>query len=102
MAWNLRFSVLTIVHTPQFLTPWRSETTDPMYNVWIDTNPHAPSKEHTSKPYTFAGQAVVKNIFFRERSNLMDHAALEDAETSLKNMLRDFLEDSKIVPEHLR
>lgn len=40
---------------------------------------------------------------FRERTNLMDKDALDDAETSLQNMLRDFVNDKKNeVPENLR
>lgn len=48
-------------------------------------------------------QAIVNQILFRERSNLMDRAAIDDAETSLQNMLRDFLSDKKNkIPDHIR
>lgn len=47
------------------------------------------------------GQAIVNKVFFRQRSNLLDPEALEDAETTVRNMLRDYLE-SKNVPERVR
>lgn len=48
-------------------------------------------------------QAIVNQILFRERSNLMDRAAIDDAETSLQNMLRDFLGDKRNkIPDHIR
>ncbi|CAB1118703.1 unnamed protein product [Ectocarpus sp. CCAP 1310/34] len=48
-------------------------------------------------------EAIGKQIFFRERSELMDKDSLEDAETSLQNMLHDFVYDDKNnVPENLR
>lgn len=48
-------------------------------------------------------QAIGKQVFFRERSELMDKDSLEDAETSLQNMLHDFVYDDKNnVPEELR
>lgn len=48
-------------------------------------------------------QAIGKQVFFRERSELMDKDSLEDAETSLQNMLHDFVYDDKNnIPEDLR
>lgn len=48
-------------------------------------------------------QAIAKQVLFRERTNLMDKDSLEDAETSLQNMLRDFVRDRENeVPEDLR
>ncbi|CAM9801119.1 unnamed protein product, partial [Ectocarpus sp. 12 AP-2014] len=48
-------------------------------------------------------EAIGKQVFFRERSELMDKDSLEDAETSLQNMLHDFVYDDKNnVPEDLR
>lgn len=48
-------------------------------------------------------QAIAKQIFFRERTNLMDKDALDDAEMSLQNMLRDFVNDRQNeIPEDLR
>ncbi|CAM9267073.1 unnamed protein product [Ectocarpus sp. 6 AP-2014] len=48
-------------------------------------------------------EAIRKQVFFRERSELMDKDSLEDAETSLQNMLHDFVYDDKNnVPEDLR
>lgn len=46
----------------------------------------------------------MKQVLFRERhSFLVDQAALEDAETSLRNMLRDFVMDKQNkVPEEIR
>ena len=45
----------------------------------------------------------MKQVLFRERSNLMDVAAIDDAETSLQNMLRDFLSDKKNkIPDLIR
>ncbi|CAM9536503.1 unnamed protein product [Ectocarpus fasciculatus] len=48
-------------------------------------------------------EAIGKQVFFRERSELMDKDSLEDAETSLQNMLHDFVYDDKNnIPEDLR
>ncbi|CAM9144905.1 unnamed protein product [Scytosiphon promiscuus] len=48
-------------------------------------------------------EAIGKQVFFQERANLMDKDSLEDAETSLQNMLRDFVSDKQNeVPEELR
>ena len=60
-----------------------------------------------SLPFSFRRnverQAILSQILFRERSNLMDRAAIDDAETSLQNMLRDFLSDKKNkVPDNIR
>lgn len=44
----------------------------------------------------------MNNVFFRQRSKIMDDAALGDAETSLRNMLRDFLEDTKYSTKQVR
>lgn len=44
----------------------------------------------------------MNNVFFRQRSKIMDDAALDDAETSLRNMLRDFLEDTKYSTKQVR
>lgn len=50
-----------------------------------------------------AKQAIRKQVFFQERAKLMDKDSLEDAETSLQNMLRDFVNDKQNeVPEELR
>ena len=49
-------------------------------------------------------QAIAKQVLFRERqSYLVDEAAFRDAEMSLRNMLRDFVNERKNkVPEELR
>lgn len=52
---------------------------------------------------SFITQAIVNQVLFQERSNLMDQAAYEDAETSLQNMIRDFVsEDRHGVDKDLR
>ncbi|CAM9896846.1 unnamed protein product, partial [Choristocarpus tenellus] len=48
-------------------------------------------------------KAIVNQVFFRQKLHIMDDSALEDAQVSLQNMLRDFLEDTGgDIPEEER